>query len=405
MICRILAPLALFALAAGHASTAYAQNAGEYVVKEGETLGGIANRTGVSQRAIIDANGLKEPYNIRIGQKLKIPRVASAAATSRSSSSTSSTHIVEEGETLGGIANRKGVTRQSIIDANGLKEPYHIRIGQKLTIPAQGGASSSRPAASSTASASRASNIYVVKDGETLGGIANRAGVTQRAIIDANKLKEPYHLRTGQQLVIPGARTHIVKEGDTGFGLAYEYGVPFKAIAEANGLNEDASLRIGQRLTIPPAGRTSGTASAPATSATPAAAPARPVATSRFRWPVRGPVRAGFNSDKGGQGHNGIDIGASEGTAVQAAADGIVIYAQYEKHRFGNLIILDHGNRWHTAYGHLSRLSVKKGETVKAGAQIGLVGATGLTDASELHFEIRHQNQPLDPRAVLGSQP
>ena len=87
---------------------------------------------------------------------------------------------------------------------------------------------------------------------------------------------------------------------------------------------------------------------------------------------------------------------------MRASAEGIVIYAQHEKNRFGNLVIMDHGNRWHTAYGHLSRISVKKGETVKAGEQIGLAGATGLATEPGLHFEIRHRNQPLDPETVLG---
>jgi len=391
------------------------QGASEYIVKEGDTLGGIANRSGVAARAIIEANGLKEPYHVRIGQRLTIPRRAQAANMARASQPAGTIHVVREGETLGGIANRTGVPARAIIDANGLKEPYHVRIGQRLTIPAAGptaGSAPSRPAASvpapvtparSAAETAGGNFVHVVQEGETLGGVANRTGVAARTIIEANNLAEPYHLRTGQRLTIPGTRVHLVAEGDTGFGLAYEYGVPFRAIAEANNLDENATLRTGQRLIIPDAGRPAPGAQAAATP--PPVPSASTASSSRFRWPLAGPIREGFNSGQGGQGHNGVDISASEGTPVRASADGIVIYAQHEKHRFGNLVILDHGNRWHTAYGHLSRINVRKGETVTAGAAIGLVGTTGLTTEPGLHFEVRHRNQPLDPSTVLGPQP
>ena len=400
MKCRAL--FAALILSFGLPGAAAAQGTSEYVVKEGETLGGIANRAGVAARAIIEANGLKEPYHVRIGQKLTIPRKTQTASPARTNQPIGSVYIVKEGETLGGIANRAGVPASAIIAANGLKEPYHVRIGQRLTIPA-GTPAPSVPRPQVAAPSANGAFIHVVGEGETLGGVANRTGVSARAIIDANNLAEPYHLRAGQRLTIPGARTHVVKDGDTGFGLAYEYGVPFKAIAEANGLDEEATLRTGQKLVIPAVTRPSSPAVPAAAAASAASVPAS--ASSRFRWPLTGAIRDRFNSAQGGQGHNGIDIAASEGAPVRASAEGIVIYAQHEKNRFGNLVILDHGNRWHTAYGHLSRIGVKKGETVKAGEQIGLAGATGLADAPGLHFEIRHRNQPLDPATVLGPQP
>ncbi len=65
----------------------------------------------------------------------------------------------------------------------------------------------------------------VVKPGETLGGIANRAAVPRVLIIEANGLKEPYTLRAGQKLVIPRRRTHTVKDGETSLGIALDYGV------------------------------------------------------------------------------------------------------------------------------------------------------------------------------------
>ncbi|MEY4238884.1 MAG: hypothetical protein RL339_1485, partial [Pseudomonadota bacterium] len=83
----------------------------------------------------------------------------------------------------------------------------------------------------------RSATEYVVKAGETLGGIANRVEVPRVLIIEANGLKAPYAVRAGQKLVIPRRRTHTVGEDETGLGIALDYGVAWSAIAAANGLD------------------------------------------------------------------------------------------------------------------------------------------------------------------------
>lgn len=94
----------------------------EHVVEEGETLGGIASRANVPAAVIAAANGLSEPYDVRAGQVLQIPRQR--------------VHIVKEGDTGFGIAQRYGVPFQNIAIANGLTEPYTFKPGQRLIIPA-----------------------------------------------------------------------------------------------------------------------------------------------------------------------------------------------------------------------------------------------------------------------------
>ncbi len=390
---------------AARAASPGASSGSTYVVGEGETLGGIANRTGVSVSAIAKANDLAEPFIVRIGQKLTIPGKGSSAATKVSSpaSAASGSYVVKEGETLGGIANRTGISASAIARANDLSEPYHIRIGQKLVIPG-----TSRPSPPAAASSARkdddgdaippGATEYVVKEGETLGGIANRAGVARIVIAEANGLRDPYTVQAGQKLIIPRQRTHIVKAGETGFDIAYQYGISYASIALANGIDSNAALKPGQKLLIPAITRSADPA--PAAAAPVTAAPAAPPA--RFRWPLTGPIAEGFNSGEGGQGHNGIDIAAAQGEPVKAAANGIVIYSQYEKSRFGNLVIIDHGDRWHTAYGHMSRIAAKKGASVRAGEVIGYVGATGIATTPELHFEVRNRNKPVEPQSVMG---
>jgi LysM repeat protein len=89
---------------------------------------------------------------------------------------------------------------------------------------------------------------HVVKEGETLGGVAERAKVPRILIIESNRLEEPYALKAGQKLIIPRTRQHVVRSGDTGFSVAYDYGVSWPDIAVANGLDPAAALTPGQKL-------------------------------------------------------------------------------------------------------------------------------------------------------------
>lgn len=229
---------------------------------------------------------------------------------------------------------------------------------------------------------------HLVRPGETLSGIANRAKVPRVLIAEANGLQPPYALRAGQTLKIPRTRRHTVIRGDTGFSIAYSHGVPWRDIAVANGIDADAPLRPGQILLIP----TIIALPDPA----PTAAPA-----PRFAWPVAGPVRRGFTARAAGDHHDGIDIRVPVGTAVRAAAAGKVIFVGAEPRQFGNLVVVDHGNGWNSAYAFLSRITVQEGEDVRAGERVGLSGRTGLAKGPEVHFELRRNNRPVDPAEEL----
>ena len=89
------------------------------------------------------------------------------------------------------------------------------------------------------------------------------------------------------------------------------------------------------------------------------------------------------------------------GAGVRAAAAGKVIYAGHEPERFGLLLVIDHGNGWATAYAYLGDVTAKEGQTVRAGERIARVGASGEARRPTLHFELRHDNVPLDPGPYL----
>lgn len=125
-----------------------------------------------------------------------------------------------------------------------------------------------------------------------------------------------------------------------------------------------------------------------------------------LRAPVSGRVVAFFgpvvNPNLGTTTRSsGIDIEAPEGTPVIAPADGVVRFAG-ELKGYGRVVVLDHGDRFHTLYGHLNDIRCKQGGPVKEGAIIGTVGATGSLSGARLHFEIRARGEAVDPMGWLA---
>lgn len=123
-------------------------------------------------------------------------------------------------------------------------------------------------------------------------------------------------------------------------------------------------------------------------------------------WPVIGALESGVGgrrnpfTGRGFEYHEGQDIDATYGTPVQAPADGKVIIAGRQR-GYGNVIYLDHGAGLSTRYGHLSQINVTVGQTITRGQVIGLVGSTGRSTGPHLHYEVRINNQPVDPRRYL----
>lgn len=119
-------------------------------------------------------------------------------------------------------------------------------------------------------------------------------------------------------------------------------------------------------------------------------------------WPVQGRVtREYLGAGKDARAfHPGIDIAAATGTPVRAAAAGSVTYAGWDP-EYGYLVILEHGLGLETRYGHNSRLAISAGDRVDRGQLIAGVGSTGRSTAPHLHFEIRKDGLPIDPRTYL----
>ena len=99
--------------------------------------------------------------------------------------------------------------------------------------------------------------------------------------------------------------------------------------------------------------------------------------------------------------HNGIDIGAAEGTPVHAARDGAVAEVGTSA-ILGTYVVITHPGAWQTVYGHLSSSAVAEGATVRTGSLIGAVGSTGKATGPHLHFEVRRKGSAVDPFPLLA---
>ena len=202
---------------------------------------------------------------------------------------------------------------------------------------------------------------YVVQPGDTLSAIAARNGLMLSTLARANAIAPPYLIRVGQRLVIP------------------QRGPTFARQVESRPVIQPLPIPSP----VPP----------------PQPRPAAPTGAPRLVWPADGPIAETFGS---GADPRGVALATLSGAAVRAAAAGTVIFAGTEPERYGQLVLIDHGGGWVTAYGHLARLVVRSGETVRSGARLGFTGGTG-SDA-RLHFELRRDNQPRDPLPLLPAR-
>jgi murein DD-endopeptidase MepM/ murein hydrolase activator NlpD len=284
--------------------------------------------------------------------------------------------------------------------------------------------------------------IYMVESGDTLYRVVSKTGASMADIAAANDLVAPYILKVGQQLVIPAGLYHNVNAGETGIAIARAYGVPWSEIIALNALQLPYVLNIGQRLRLP---ITASAQQSVVTDSDPAALSAEkraaafslniddivtgsepayvevesaramqtslaiPVArpatfAGNFFWPLDGTLLSRFGSKGGGKVNDGINIAAQSGTQVRSAGKGVVVYSGNEIGVFGGLILIDHGDGWVTAYGHLGQLQVARGDKVSAGQPIGNVGETGYVSEPQLHFEIRKDRIPVDPVSKLSRQ-
>ena len=127
----------------------------------------------------------------------------------------------------------------------------------------------------------------------------------------------------------------------------------------------------------------------------------------RARWPVSGPINSDFGARRSPwrvRAHRGVDIGARPGTPVRAPLGGAVAFAGWRS-GYGKTVVIDHGGEFHTLYGHLSSVGVRRGQRIDAGTPIGRTGATGNASGPHLHYELLVRGRAVNPRGAISPVP
>lgn len=246
--------------------------------------------------------------------------------------------------------------------------------------------------------------VYQIQGGDTLGSIADKFGVSQNTIKWANPSVTQWKtLKIGDALTVPPVTgvVHIVKSGETIYSIAKKYNADAQSIVDFpfNTFTNDETfaLAVGQRLVVPdgvmPEMGPSPQAVTPL-ARTPDAGSVS--ATGVWIWPAAGRITQPFRP-----WHKGSDIANHDGGPILAADSGTIIIAGWDSTGYGNKVMVNHGNGYVTLYGHMSRIDVVAGQRVKRGDQLGMMGSTGRSTGTHLHFEIRTAKGNIDPLTLL----
>ncbi len=277
---------------------------------------------------------------------------------------------VQSGDTVYALARKFSVTPAAIIDKNDLKAPYALQVGQVLKLPSGSTIlANDKP----TRRVAAQDQLYTVRGGDTLYSISRASGVSVDQIASANRMRAPYSLSVGQQILLPQAPAQNT--------LRVAEAQPKPQTQKPAETRDVAEIARNVAYTPPPAQS----------------------ATSMFEWPVRGAIISEYGSGNLGRRNDGVNIAAPVGAPVRAAADGQVVYRGSELEGFGNLLLVKHADGFVTAYAHNDTMIVKKGDQVRKGQVIAKVGSTGAVTTPQLHFEIRQELKTVDPVALLGN--
>ena len=237
---------------------------------------------------------------------------------------------------------------------------------------------------------------YKVKKGDSVSKIAAAFSVSMDAIIASNGITNAHSLRVGEDLRIPNMDgiPYTVKSGDNLSGISKAMGVPIEAILDANEIQNDR-INAGMSLFIPGARMKRDDL--------------KMALGELFIYPLRS---SRLSSSFGWRNdpftgvrtyHAAVDLAAPLGTPVKAAMDGKVSALGYNT-TFGNYIILSHSGGLQTMYAHLNAATVKRGDQVNQGVQIGNVGTTGYSTGPHLHFAVYKNGRAVNPLDFLNSK-
>jgi LysM repeat protein len=328
----------------------------------------------------------------QVRRPTRVGRVRAGLAVLGVVAASGAAYTVQDGDTLSELAQKYGVSVDSLVEANSIENPNHIVVGQRLTIPGKADAAGSAAASTTSSPGGGGASTHVVQRGESLAAIARRFGLTVEQLATANGITDVDTVWAGSLLRVaadppptPGSRggsstggTHTIAAGESLSSIAGRYGTTISALVEANGLADANRIIAGQTLTVP--GSSGGGAG--------------------WSCPIPGGT---FINDfgvakPGGRYHEGIDVFAPRGTLILAPVGGTIENLNGDR---GGLQFFLAGDDGYTYIGtHLD--SYGPGGRVEQGDPIGTVGTSGNARGTKphMHFEM-HNGSVVNPYPSL----
>ena len=196
------------------------------------------------------------------------------------------------------------------------------------------------------------------------------------------------------------AATVTVQPGETLYGIASRYKVSVNDLVRTNQLKSN-SISPGQTLELP---KTGSSAQSTTQSSRVTRASVRTSDTlENLLWPAEGVITTHFTYRGKRRGHSGIDIAAPFKTPISAALSGTVTSSGWDVYGYGNLLVIRGVDGRDYYYAHNSKLLVRRGQRIAQGQLIALMGSTGRSTGSHLHFEVRNGSRIINPYAMLPS--
>lgn len=236
---------------------------------------------------------------------------------------------------------------------------------------------------------------YTVHSGDTISSICLRYGLSNvGTLISVNNIKNVRALAAGQNLKIPNydGIVYTVRSGDTLEGLSVRYNVTVENLLDVNDMPSD-TVMPGNVLFIPGGKLDNETLQNALGNSFICPLSAAYRISSYFG--TRADPFTGVTSS-----HTGIDLAVAKGTPIRASKGGTVITAGWSN-TYGNYVIISHSGGYQTLYAHMTKYTVKKGQTVNQGELIGYVGSTGYSTGPHLHFSVYKNGNLVNPLSVV----
>lgn len=330
-------------------------------IQEEQSVSDIAREYKVPIKEVTRLNGLNSHDIVRTGQTLKIPMGIY--------------YLVKENDTLENIARIHDIDLKVLAQANSLSPASEIRAGDYIKIP------------------ETTSTFVETKEYQSVGFESSEVYNTEQPLESSGQSLETEEQQQTSNADQTSALNEPQQSGSSSQVLPTESYLDPK---QAKVINESSIERKKKSAPKDLGALTAQKSVSVAPKSTKTAQFFKhktPLNSPEFVWPVEGKVIKPY-----GNGNDGINIAANKGTPVKAASGGDVAYSGTQG-GYGNLIILRHNNGYMSAYSHLDKILVKKGQIINKGAQIGTVGTSGnvLQTQPQLQFSIKKGNATINP--------